>query len=242
VRGRLSDSEATDDVAEEEAEALDASESVEDAAAECAGRGGAAAPAALTISKSSRRPAGMQDDAIAPPGIDPTNKEKELHPKIATFVPENPIGGFSSAETNREGNPINQRPRMEQGGVERNQGRARLREMPSSLLNPTHATQNPPPAGLPPENQRKREERKGPKRQRGPRGTRGISCSQRHRQQQRLLPPLHLAARLLPLGDGAKGRRQIKNANLGKRRSPRKKKGGEMIKDSESNQTAGCCC
>jgi len=35
VRGRLSDSEATDDVADEEA-ALDASESVEDAATECA--------------------------------------------------------------------------------------------------------------------------------------------------------------------------------------------------------------
>jgi hypothetical protein len=69
VRGRLSDSEATDDVAEEE-DALDASESVEDAAAECAGRGAAdadadaAAPAALTISRSSRRPAGMQDDAM----------------------------------------------------------------------------------------------------------------------------------------------------------------------------------
>ena len=115
VRGRLSDSEATDDVAEEEAEALDASESVEDAAAECAGRGAAAAPAALTISRSSRRPAGMQDDAIAPPGIGPTNKEKELHPKTATFLPENPIGGSSSAETNREGNPINNpRPRMEE--------------------------------------------------------------------------------------------------------------------------------
>ena len=36
VRGRLSDSEATDDVAEEEEEALDASESVEDTATECA--------------------------------------------------------------------------------------------------------------------------------------------------------------------------------------------------------------
>jgi hypothetical protein len=62
VRGRLSDSDATDDeVADEEtADALDASESVEDAA-ECAGG------AALTISRSGSRmpPAGMHDDAMA---------------------------------------------------------------------------------------------------------------------------------------------------------------------------------
>ena len=48
----------------------------------------------------------MQDDAIARPGIDLTNKERELHPKIAAFLPKNPIGDSSSVETNREGYPI----------------------------------------------------------------------------------------------------------------------------------------
>jgi hypothetical protein len=95
VRGRLSDSEATDDVAEEE-DALDASESVEDAAAECAGRGAAdadadaAAPAALTISRSSRRPAGMQDDAMDDERRIRSKKPEEIKrtsPKDRNFSP-----------------------------------------------------------------------------------------------------------------------------------------------------------
>jgi hypothetical protein len=60
VRGRLSDSDATDE--EEAGDEWDASESVEDAAGRCGAGGGAV----LTISRSGSRmpPAGMHDDAM----------------------------------------------------------------------------------------------------------------------------------------------------------------------------------
>jgi hypothetical protein len=57
-------------------DAFDASESVEDAAAECVGRGGAA-PAAITfiISRSSQMPTRMQDNAMDRP----TNPTKDVN-------------------------------------------------------------------------------------------------------------------------------------------------------------------
>jgi len=64
ARARFSDTDVADD------EALDASDSVDDGD-ECTGRSGdECAPgdaAAFTISRSSRRPVGMQEDDIAPP-------------------------------------------------------------------------------------------------------------------------------------------------------------------------------
>jgi hypothetical protein len=87
VRGRLSDSDATDE--EEAGDELDASESVEDAA-ECAGRGGGGGGggAALTISRSGSRmpPAGMHDDAMVASTIDqPVDPETETSPRNDDF-------------------------------------------------------------------------------------------------------------------------------------------------------------
>ena len=178
VRGRLSDSDAAtdDEVADEEAaDALDdASESVEDAAAECAGLGGAGGGAALTISRSGSRmpPAGMHDDAMAAAAdrsvsqVDPAMEGNgKPHPQIASFFLAKPIRDFrfpaGRGGPNREG-------ARDLGGHGRRRKRKRKRELggegkgnqvvpcgcAGAVLNPTR-TSAKTPRRLPAENQRK---------------------------------------------------------------------------------------